>query len=166
MKRIAIASLLATLGLAQAGSFTDYAMVRNVVPQYDRVSEPRQECSTETVVETRTTGHSYGGAIVGGIAGALIGSQLGGGHGKQATTAAGAAIGALTGDNLDNRDRPTETVEVPHDVQRCRTVQDVHDQLTGYRVTYEYQGQRYTTMMANDPGRRMPVRVSVDPMVQ
>lgn len=168
MKPVLFATLLVAAA-AHAEAFTDYATVKSVTPQYDRVSMPRKECSIETVYETRRTGgqRSYGGAVIGGIAGALIGNQVGGGHGKEAATAAGAVIGALTGDNLDNRDdrdRPVREEEVPRDVQRCRTVDDWQERLTGYRVTYEYQGQRYTTVLASDPGRRLPVRVSVEPI--
>jgi uncharacterized protein YcfJ len=166
MKRIAIISLIAAAGFANAGSFTDYATVRSVVPQYDRVATPRKECTTDVVTETRRTGdeRSYGGAVIGGIAGALIGNRVGGGHGKEAATAAGAVIGAIAGDNIDNRDRVVREEEVPREVQRCRTVEEVQDRITGYRVTYEYQGQRYTTVLPNDPGSRMAVRVTVDPV--
>lgn len=168
MKTIALITLLATAGIAHANNaFTDYANVRSAVPQYDRVNAPHKECSTETVTETREIGgqRSYGGAVIGGIAGAVIGNQVGGGHGKEAATALGAVVGAMTGDNIDNRDRTVRVEEVPRQVQRCRMVDDWQDRLTGYRVTYEYQGQRYTTMMPTDPGRRMPVRVSIDPIM-
>ncbi|WP_374357416.1 glycine zipper 2TM domain-containing protein [Chitinimonas sp.] len=168
MKRIAISGFLFIAALANAASFTDYATVRSVVPQYDRVSTPRKECSTEVVTETRRVGdqRSYGGAVIGGIAGALLGNRVGGGHGKEAATAAGAVIGALAGDNIDNRDRVVREEEVPREIQRCRTVDDWQERVTGYRVTYEYQGQRYTTILPNDPGHRLPVRVSVDPVAQ
>ncbi|MBV8657157.1 MAG: glycine zipper 2TM domain-containing protein [Burkholderiales bacterium] len=167
MKRIALLTLGligATLSAAHAESFIDYAHVRSVTPQYDRVSAPRRECTDEVVTETRRTDeHSYGGAIVGGIAGALIGNQVGGGHGKEAATAAGAVIGAMTGDRIDNRDNGPTYEERPREVQRCRTVEDWQNRLTGYRVEYEYQGQRYSAILPNDPGRNMRVRVSVDP---
>ena len=41
---------------------------------------------------------------------------------------------------------------------------DVQQRVNGYRVTYEYQGQPYTTVLRNDPGRTLPVRVSVTPL--
>jgi uncharacterized protein YcfJ len=142
--------------------------VKSVTPQSDRISTPRKECTVETVNETRRIGgdRNYGGAVIGGIAGALLGNQVGGGHGKEAATAAGAVIGALTGDNLDNRDRTVREEVVPREVQRCQTVDDWQERLTGYRVSYEYQGQRYITVMDRDPGRRLPVQVSVEPIRQ
>ena len=132
MKRIALMSLLASVfavTYAQADTFTDFAKVKTVVPQYDRVNTPRKECTTEVISETRRVPGSsgernYGGAVVGGVAGALLGNQVGNGHGREAATAAGAVIGALTGDNLANKDnnRVERYEETPREVQRCRTV--------------------------------------------
>jgi uncharacterized protein YcfJ len=112
----------------------------------------------------RTDSRNYGGAVIGGIAGALLGNQVGGGHGREAATAVGAVVGAMTGDNLANRDRYPQYVQVPREVTSCRTVQDMQQHLTGYRVDYEYHGQVYTTFMPQDPGRTLRVRVSVDPV--
>ncbi|GAB3243067.1 glycine zipper 2TM domain-containing protein [Chitinimonas naiadis] len=169
MKRlIIISSLLATgFASANANSFEDTARVRNVEPQYERISVPRKECTSEVVTETRRVGgdRSYGGAVVGGVAGAIVGNQVGKGHGREAATALGAVVGALTGDRIDNRDNRTEYEEIPREIQRCRTVEDWQSRVTGYRVTYEYRGQQYTSFMRDNPGKSLPVRVSVDPLV-
>jgi uncharacterized protein YcfJ len=50
-------------------------------------------------------------------------------------------------------------------VQRCRTVYDSRDEITGYNVAYRYQGRDYTTRMAYDPGPTMRVQVSLAPEV-
>jgi len=173
MKRIVLISLLSSIfavTYAQADSFTDFARVKSVVPQYDRVNAPRKECTTEVINETRRVPagngeRNYGGAVVGGIAGALLGNQVGGGHGREAATAAGAVIGALSGDNIANKDsnRVERYEESPREVQRCRTVESWQQRLTGYQVTYEYHGQRYSTLMNSDPGSQIRVRVSVEP---
>ncbi|HEY9100830.1 glycine zipper 2TM domain-containing protein [Chitinimonas sp.] len=169
MNRLVILSSLIAAGFAsaQAASFEDTARVRNVEPQYERISVPHKECSSEVVTETRRVGgeRSYGGAVVGGVAGAIVGNQVGKGHGREAATALGAVVGALTGDRIDNRDNRVEYEDVPREVQRCRTVEDWQSRVTGYRVTYEYRGQQYTTTTRDNPGRTMPVRVSVDPLV-
>ena len=34
----------------------------------------------------------------------------------------------------------------------------------GYRVGYEYRGQHYTTLMHENPGPNLQVRVSVEPV--
>jgi len=182
MKRLVIASLFATTLLgAQAQSFTDNARVRSAEPQYETVNVPRNECSSQWINEDRRGAYQtqdrqqdrqYGGAIVGGLAGGVIGHQIGGGSGKDAATALGVVLGAITGDRLENRDQNPQYPQYPQyqdgqrEVKRCRTVYDPQSRITGYRVTYEYRGQQYTTVMRNNPGNSLPVRVSVQPMEQ
>ena len=36
--------------------------------------------------------------------------------------------------------------------------------IVGYRVDYEYRGQRFSTLMQDPPGAFVPVRVSVEPV--
>lgn len=169
MNRLAILTLLVTSFVAaQADSFNDTARVRSATPEYERISTPRKECSSEWVTETREVPaqRQYGGAVIGGLAGALIGNQVGKGHGREAATAVGAVVGALAGDNIDNRGRSGGYVEeIPREIKRCRTVEDWQSRLVGYRVTYEYRGQQYTTFMNENPGKSLPVRVSVEPLI-
>lgn len=184
MKRLITASLIASAVLGvQAETFTDNARVRSAEPQYENVSVPRNECSSHWVEDRggryeqeRQSGQErrIGGAIFGGLAGGVIGHQIGGGSGKDAATALGVMLGAMAGDRLDNdrqRDqwsqydtRPREVSQ--REVKTCRTVYDTQTRITGYRVAYEYRGQNYTTFMHTNPGNSLPVRVSVDPIVQ
>jgi uncharacterized protein YcfJ len=113
----------------------------------------------------------YAGAILGGLAGGVVGHQIGGGTGKDAATALGVVLGAIAGDRLENRQQPTryddgyqETSQ--REVKHCRTVYDAQTRLTGYRVTYDYRGQSYTTFMRTNPGASLPVRVTVAPIEQ
>jgi uncharacterized protein YcfJ len=167
MKRVALLTLaVAGSFAAQAQGFVDRARVQRVEPQYETVQIPRQECTTQVVNETQPVaggGGGYGGAIIGGVAGGLLGNQVGKGHGKEAATAAGAVIGAITGDRIANN-QPQAYVNQPREVRSCRTVNDVQQRVNGYRVTYEYHGQEYTTVMRDQPGRTLPVRVSVTPL--
>lgn len=164
MKRLALIPLLATAAFAaHAQTYLDNARVSSVEPQYENVSVPRQQCSSQWVSEPRRNGgRDYGGAVLGGIVGGLIGNQVGGGHGREAATAVGAVVGAFTGDNLANRDPWQQPVPMSREVTTCRDVDDVRSRLVGYQVTYEYHGQQYTTLMHEKPGRFVPVRVSVD----
>jgi uncharacterized protein YcfJ len=164
MKRVALIPLLATAAVAaHAQTYLDNARVTNVEPQYESVRVPRQECSNQWVSEPRRSGgRDYGGAVLGGIVGGLIGNQVGGGHGREAATAVGAVVGAFTGDNLANHDRWQQPVPMSREVTTCRDVEDVQSRLVGYQVTYDYHGQQYTTLMQENPGRLVPVRVSVD----
>jgi uncharacterized protein YcfJ len=169
MKRFAlIAFLAAGFGAAHADTFMDNARVRSVDPQYESVTVPRNECTSQWVTEVRRTGgeRDYGGAVVGGVAGALVGNQVGKGHGREAATALGAVVGAFAGDRISNANRGERLEEVPREVTSCRTVNDVQTRLTGYRVGYEYGGQHYTTFMRDNPGPHLQVRVSVEPVAR
>jgi uncharacterized protein YcfJ len=168
MKRFAILALAATGAIAaQAQTFVDRARVQDVQPQYETVQVPRQECSSQWVQDAPQVvsgGGGYGGAIIGGVAGGLLGNQVGKGHGKEAATAAGAVIGAIAGDRIQNS-QPQQVVQAPpREVRNCRTVTDMQQRLTGYRVTYEYRGNQYQTVMRDQPGQSLPVRVSVTPL--
>lgn len=173
LNHLALAALLASTGLAvhaqvQAPGqpFVDRARVQSVEPQYEQVQLPRDECSSQWVTEARPVAGpagGYGGAIIGGVAGGLLGNQVGKGHGREAATAAGAVIGALAGDRIANQG-PAAYEQTQREVRSCRTVHDVQNRLVGYRVTYEYRGHQYTTVMPQDPGPSLAVRVSVTPI--
>jgi uncharacterized protein YcfJ len=170
MNRLATASLLAAAALGGAGvqaeTFVDNARVRSVEPQYENVGVPRTECRSQWVPEGRhSDGRSYGGAVLGGVAGAVVGNQVGGGHGREAATAVGAVVGALAGDRIANGDGPARRDEA-REVRKCWTVNEVQPRITGYRVNYEYRGQHYATVLRQNPGPTLQVRVSVDPVQQ
>lgn len=169
MKRIALLSVLAGAAVAahaqQPSSFVDRARVQHVEPQYQSVQVPRNECSSQWVTESQpvASGGGYGGVIIGGVAGGLLGNQVGKGHGREAATAAGAVIGAIAGDRIANGARQPHA-QTQREVRSCRTVYDQQQQLTGYLVTYEYRGHQYSTVMREQPGNSVPVRVSVTPL--
>ncbi len=168
MKRIALASILAVAAIGlHAQTYIDIARVRSVDPQFESVSIPRQECQTQWLNDARRTdvrGQNYGGAVVGGLAGALIGNQVGRGHGREAATAVGAVVGAIAGDRLAHRDGWEQYEDVPREVTTCRTVSEVQTRIAAYRVTYEYRGQQFSTVMRENPGPSLQVRVSVEPV--
>lgn len=171
MKRTAIAAAVALLvgaPTAFAGhdyeEVTDYARVTDVDPQYERVNIPRKECYTEYEPQSRyeREHRSLVGPLIGGVAGGLLGAQVGKGSGRVAASAAGAAVGAIVGDRLGNRDRGREEY-YEREVRRCRMVDNWESRISGYRVTYEYAGRTYTSVLPYDPGRRLAVRVNVEP---
>ena len=169
MKRtaIAIAAALAVgapTALA-ARSFDDYAVVKEVDPEYERVNVPRKECYTEyePQVYRRHEHRSLAGPIIGGVAGGLLGAQVGEGSGRVAASAVGAAVGAIVGDRLGNRDRGYSEEIYEREVRRCRLVDNWERRIAGYHVVYEYGGRTYSTVLPYDPGPRLPVRVHVEP---
>ncbi|MBI3938751.1 MAG: glycine zipper 2TM domain-containing protein, partial [Betaproteobacteria bacterium] len=97
------------LGLAASGAaaadFTDTAQVISATPVYERVSEPRQECSNEpSGAPQKPQERSVAAPILGGVTGAVLGRQVGGGSGRDAATAAGAVAGTVVGDRVANPD--------------------------------------------------------------
>ena len=42
----------------------------------------------------------------------------------------------------------------------------IDERVTGYNVTYDYQGRRYMTQTTHPPGDRIPVSVDVRPAVR
>jgi uncharacterized protein YcfJ len=165
MKRLALAALMTTTVFAvHAEPFFDHARVRSAEPQYESVNTPREECRRDWVNDRHRIGQDHGGAVIGGVAGALLGNQVGKGHGREAATAVGAVVGALAGDRIASRDRWDRYEDVPREVTTCRMVNEVSTRIVGYQVTYEYRGQQFTTLMRENPGPHLRVRVSVDPV--
>jgi len=101
---IFLATALCAAQSYAASDFVDSAQVVSSTPIFERVSEPRQECTTESVNAPRQQERSIVAPIIGGIAGALIGRQIGHGNGRDVATAVGAAAGTLAGDAVANPD--------------------------------------------------------------
>ena len=157
-----LVALVFTVPVAQAGQvFEDFARVLEVTPQYEEVNVPRKECVSEFVPEQTRRRGSMAGPIIGGIAGGVLGAQVGKGNGRVASSAAGAAIGAIVGDRLSQRDNG-EIYE--REIRRCEIIDHWETRLTGYRVIYSYLGHEHATILPYDPGRRLRVRVAVDPL--
>lgn len=169
---IALSGMSAIAAADNGGGLTysDWARVTRVTPQYERVNEPTRECRMETVYSEVPVQHrqdrSPAGLIIGGVTGGIVGNQVGRGRGRTAATAVGAVVGAIVGDRIDNGGPQARHVEYEpreQQIRRCRTVDNWSNRLTGYAVDYEYHGHQYTRLMSEDPGRRFRVRVSVEP---
>lgn len=167
------AVLLAAAPLANAhhgggrNSDREYGKVTHVEPivRYVEVSTPRQECWQEEVARTRPGSSDTAPVLMGGILGGVAGHQFGKGRGKDVATVAGALLGLHLGKEYHRENgRPAETTYGYEN--RCRTVNERHteERIDGYRVTYTYAGQTYHTRMPHDPGKRIPLRVSVSPI--
>ncbi len=167
---IAAAPLLAN---AEQHRFFDYAKVREVKPTYQSVAHriPQEDCWVERV---RTERHprsntSATSTLVGGVIGGAIGHAVG--HGKD-NKKIGAVVGSMLGLSIGRdigrrQHRHGDYPEVFYDdVERCETSYrtETEERLTGYRVTYQYRGEVYTTHMDEHPGQRIKVAVSVRPV--
>jgi uncharacterized protein YcfJ len=146
----------------------DYAKVVDVDPiiRRERIRVEREVCWNEQVrvrADGYHRGNAIGGAVVGGVIGGVVGHELGHGHHhKQVGTAVGVAVGATLGHQLAaRRHERYETVTQ----RRCAVKPDLeyHEAVTGYRVKYRYKGRVYHTRTAAHPGKRIRVKVDVEP---
>jgi uncharacterized protein YcfJ len=148
------------LGLATAcgaALATEYGTVISSTAVTAQVAVPQQQCSEQQVlVQPRTSG---GGALLGALVGGVVGHQVGNGFGRAAATGLGAVAGSVIGDRTEAANTPAAAVPV----QNCQTLTSYENRVIGYDVTYEYHGQRYLTRVAQDPGPRLALNVSVAP---
>ncbi len=147
-------------------SYSDTARVTHVEPLYKkvRISTPERECWNKPRHYNRhSKNESYTPTIAGGILGGVIGNQFGGGSGKKVLTVAGALLGGSMGNDYKNQ---TNHYRGNNDRgEQCRVTNRYHEEqrIDGYRVSYKYNGKTYTSRMDHDPGRHVPVEVSVMP---
>lgn len=122
------------------------------------------------------------GTVIGAIVGGVIGHQFGNSsRGRDHGTVAGVIGGGIIGNMIENSPsanaapstvnydpQPARVDYTPETrtVQRCQTVQDSREQITGYNVTYRYNGRDYQTRMAYDPGQTINVRVNLAPEIR
>jgi len=163
MKRkiISLGSLTALAlgsGVAGASDLVDTARVITATPIVQHISEPHQECTTQTMVTpAQPQGNGIAGGIIGGLAGGLLGAQVGHGSGKTAATIVGAAGGAIVGNQIANAPQPATA----QPVESCRTVESTHDVVTGYTVVYRYNGRDITTTLPYNPGSFVKIGIGV-----
>ena len=107
--------------------------------------------------------------VLGGVVGAVLGSQVGGGSARYATSAIGTMVGGIAGqkvyeNGVRERHARAGTVTVCEPVAgRYGDDRAGGGGVSGYDVTYEYAGRRYTTRTPYHPGDRIRVRVDVQP---
>ena len=153
----------------RAEGFYDEANVVSVVPltRIVRVTVPQRECYQQEVRAPVYQGgrSSEGATVVGGVVGGILGHKLS--RGRGAATVAGTLLGAAIGNQVGqaHAQPPSYYEEVSYQ-NRCdvREVSHNEERIDGYRVTYRYKGETYTTQMPYDPGKHIRVRVSVSPV--
>jgi len=167
----------------------DYAKVVDVSPIVEsyKVNKPVEHCWDERVPTHKRYKSDYRrGAhksptneILGAIIGGAIGNQFGNGRGKKVATAAGAVLGASVAHDIEHQqrkkrhyagrgyDRSYERGYNNYEVvQRCE-VRDNYayeDQVVGYNVAYKYRGNVFHTEMDQHPGKKIKVKVTVNPV--
>lgn len=178
MKKVMLAAALAAAlggGTAVAGDYGNYggdtyyieAPVVDVEPmvRHVRVSEPREVCRDQQVhrVERGHGRNGPTGAIVGAIVGGAIGNNVADGDDRQTARLAGAVLGGTLGYNVSKKrghDRRMVTNERRCDVEH---VSRTEERVSGYRVTYLYEGRERVIQRDRHPGDTIRLRVSVQP---
>jgi uncharacterized protein YcfJ len=123
-----------------------------------QVGVPQTQCmDEEQTVQARPSGL---GAVAGALIGGAIGHNAGSGPGRGAATGVGAVAGAVIGGAMEANAQPTQTATV----RQCQNVTRYENRVVGYDVVYEYAGVRYQSRLAQDPGPRIALNVSVVPV--
>ncbi len=147
------------VGTPSATTVTVDAKVISATPVVAQVGTPRQVCFDELRQEPARS--SGAGAIIGAIAGAAVGNAVGRGSGKALATGVGLIGGAVLGNHIETDGRQGSQ----RTVQRCEQQTAYENRVVAYSVVYEVGGQRYTTQMNSEPGRTIPVQLTVTPAV-
>ena len=162
-----LASLLLVPGSVWARTEYDWAKVTSVYPVYETVTlvEPYEECRQERVPYASRHASATPpilGAIIGGALGNAVGHKK---RNKQVGTVVGALLGGSIGADIARRNSRSTAVSY-QTATRCHIVEQTRreERLTGYDVTYEYNGATYRTRMQRDPGDSVRVRVRVTPV--
>lgn len=162
-----VAILLVPAANADRSSLVVDAPVVSVQPIVRTVSEriPHEVCRRERVrvVERGRVGSATPG-LVGAVVGGTVASVLGRNSRHQPVIAgAGALLGASIGHDRAQR-RASQSYYVNEDVCEVEYERREREEVTGYRVSYRYNGTILHTRSDHYPGDTIPVRVEVSPL--
>lgn len=136
-----------------------FADVVSVKPIKEIIRTPREECHSETITHQRPVQdeNRVAGTAIGAVIGGVLGHQVGGGRGKKLATVAGAAAGGYAGNEVQKGMQERDTYTTVE--QRCRTVTDTQEKISGYEVTYVFEGRQGMLRMDEAPAERIPADV-------
>ena len=167
-------SALADHGVDRAAQHKDYvhAKVLSVQPVYReiRVHTPVRECWQEPVKKRKQVRHHAadpGATLAGGLIGGIIGHQFGKGRGQKVSTALGTIIGAQIGHDASRRSHADSEIHYTQYERFCEVDNRIsyEEVLDGYNVEYKYRGKNYQTHMPYDPGDKIKLRVTIEPVL-
>jgi uncharacterized protein YcfJ len=147
-----------------------YAEVLETRPVYQAVTvaSPREECWQEEVrVRESRHNESRTPVLISTVIGGALGNAVGNNKSSQRVgTVVGAVLGHSVGRDIvraNNHPQPARYQTVQH----CETVTrySEEERLMGYQVRYRYNGQEFTVRADQDPGDRIRLRVSHDPVL-
>lgn len=166
-KSMLVGSVLGAVVVTAGGAFATYSLVDRgpqyaevlaVEPIKETIETPREVCRDVTVTRQKPVQDSnrIAGTAVGAVVGGLLGNQVGGGNGKKIATVVGAVGGGYAGNQVQGRMQANDTYTTTE--TRCDTVTDRHDEVVGYDVEYDLDGEIGRVRMDRDPGSRIPYR--------
>ncbi len=148
------------------GARVVWAKVVDAQPVYESFRYPveQEQCWDEEVWRRQPAGRSATPVIIGSIIGGVVGNQFGGGSGNVALTAAGAVLGGSIANDVSRKNHPDHYYSATE--QRCavETRWQVEERIVAWDVRYRYHGEIYQTRMKDQPGKRIQVRVNLDPL--
>lgn len=156
-----LGAVIATAGGAAGYKYVNrdqYADVLDVKPITQTIRTPREECHDEEVTHTRAVKdeNRIAGTALGAVLGGVLGNQVGGGNGKKLATVAGAAAGGYAGNKTQQHMQQNDTYTTVE--QRCHTVIDKSEKISGYDVRYRYKDKEDTIRLDHEPGNKIPVK--------
>lgn len=144
------------------------AQVVSAIPVTRTLRTPHttQQCHEVTEAGATPT-RALIGSLVGGAAGGLLGSRFGKGSGNSAMTALGAIAGVVGGHYVAEHGIDGYGAPAPQTTTQCTPVTQytTRRETTGYKVTYEYGGHTYTSVMKNRPGKTIPLAITTSTTV-
>ena len=156
---------VAAMVVVAVGSFAAYktfskpkfAEVVAVKEIFEMIETPREECRDVQVQQQAPVKdqNRIAGTVLGGVAGGVLGHQIGSGRGKTVATVVGAAGGAYVGNQVQSGMQKRDVVTTTN--RECKTVYDKSQQLSGYDVTYRYDGREGVVRTSFKPGATLPV---------
>jgi uncharacterized protein YcfJ len=147
-----------------------YAEVIETRPVYQAltVASPREECWEEEVrVRDSRHNQSRTPVLISTIIGGALGNAVGNNKSSQRVgTVVGAVLGHSVGRDIVRANSHPQAARY-QTVQHCETVTHYHEEerLMGYQVRYRYNGEEFTVRADQDPGDRIRLRVSHDPVL-
>lgn len=155
---VGIATAGGAIGSYQLLKEPNYADVISSTPITKQTKIPHEECRDETVVHQKPVQdqNRIAGKVLGAVVGGAIGNQVGGGNGKKIATVAGAVAGGYAGDKVQAKMQEGNTYTTVE--QRCKTVYETREDITGYNVVYRLNEKESSVKMSYDPGSRIPLQ--------
>ena len=154
---VGIATAGGAIGSYQLLKEPNYAEVISSTPITKQTKIPHEECRDETVVHQKPVQdqNRIAGKVIGAVVGGALGNQVGGGSGKKVATVAGAVAGGYAGDKVQANMQKGDTYTTVE--QRCKTVYETREDITGYDVVYRLNDKESSVKMSYDPGSHIPV---------